>query len=90
MGDFHKAMTLAPRGTDLSPDQTSAESKLKWLKMTTDKLNERLEKVLQLKEQYSIYSGVFYLLPTFVDKILEKINSAIDLGLKLEIMGIYI
>ncbi len=87
MGDFHKAMTLAPRGTDLSPDQTSAESKLKWLKMTTDKLNERLEKVLQLKEQYSIYSGVFYLLPTFVDKILEKINSAIDLGLRIRNHG---
>lgn len=87
MGDFHKAMTLTPRGSDLSPDQTSAESKLYWLTVTTEKINQRLNKVMQLKDLYPIYSGVFYLLPTFVEKILNKIALANDLGLRIRNHG---
>ena len=87
MGDFHKAMTLAPRGTDLMPDQTTAESKNKWLEITSQKLNERLNKVLTMKDQYPIYSGVFYLLPDFIERIIEKIKVADDLGLRIRNHG---
>ncbi|WGL61323.1 hypothetical protein QEJ31_06915 [Pigmentibacter sp. JX0631] len=87
MGDFHKAMTLAPRGSDLSPDQTSAENKLKWISVISEKIQERLKKVLELKDNFQIYSGVFYLLPGFVDKMLEKIKAADDLGLRIRNHG---
>ncbi|APJ04967.1 hypothetical protein [Silvanigrella aquatica] len=87
MGDFHKAMILAPRGTDLTPDQTTSDSKNKWLEVTSAKLHERLEKVLQMQNQYPIYSGVFYLLPDFINKIIDKIKSADDLGLRVRNHG---
>lgn len=87
MGDFHKAMTLAPRGTDLMPDQTTAESKIKWLEVTSEKLYERLNKVMQMQVQYPIYSGVFYLLPGFIEKIIDQIKSADDLGLRIRNHG---
>lgn len=87
MGDFHKAMTLAPRGSDLMPDQTTGESKDKWLEVTSEKLYERLNKVLKMQAQYPIYSGVFYLLPGFIEKIIDQIKLADDLGLRIRNHG---
>lgn len=87
IGDFHNAMILAPRGSEFMPDQTIADSKENWLAITREKLYERLNKVMQLQGQYSVYSGVFYLLPDFVKKLLEHIDLADDLGLRIRNHG---
>ena len=48
VGDFHKAMTLAPRGTDLMPDQTTAESKDKWFEEEKEEFDMYLDKYLMM------------------------------------------
>ncbi|WP_186646190.1 hypothetical protein [Fluviispira vulneris] len=87
LGDFHKAMVIAPRGTDLAPEQNTEETKTRWLDILIEKLHERMKKVLEMQEIYPIYSGVFYLLPSFVERIIEKIKHADDLGLRIRNHG---
>ncbi|RDB36143.1 hypothetical protein [Spirobacillus cienkowskii] len=87
MGDFHKAMILAPRGSELMPDQTTAEFKNSWIEVTAEKMFERLNKVMHMQEEHKVYSGVFYLLPDFINKIIDKIKIADDLGLRIRNHG---
>jgi predicted trehalose synthase len=87
LGDFHKAMTFAPRGSELAPEQTIGKLKENWLSTLTEKLYERKDKVLQIQKSYPNYSGVFYLLPDFIEQAIRQMQESDDLGLRIRNHG---
>ncbi|MES2614263.1 MAG: hypothetical protein V4591_02490 [Bdellovibrionota bacterium] len=87
LGDFHKAMSLVPRHSELAPEQSTKSLRAHWLKIVLTKLDERLNKVLALQKFYPNFSGIFYLLPDYINKMKESIENLEDIGLRIRIHG---
>lgn len=87
LGDFHKAMSLAPRHSDLAPEPGTGHSKATWLNIVFAKLDERLERVLERQKYFANFSGIFYLLPGYILKLKESILNLDDLGMRIRNHG---
>jgi predicted trehalose synthase len=87
LGDFHKAMSLAPRHSDFAPEQFTQSSKESWFKIVSEKLNDRLNKVMSIQKYHTHFAPVFNLLPDYVRKISESISQLDDLGTRIRIHG---
>lgn len=87
LADFHKAMSFAPRHSELAPEQTTKPLHAQWFKIVSEKLNTRLEKVLSLQKYHPHFSEIFHLLPDFVNKIKEEILHLEDTGVRIRIHG---
>jgi hypothetical protein len=87
LGDFHKAMSLPPRNSELAPIMPSKSSQLEWFEIVSQKIDERLQLVLALQKYHPNYSGIFYLLPNYISKMKEQIQQLDDLGLRIRSHG---
>ena len=87
LGDFHKAMSLAPRNSDLAPEPNSKASKDLWFSHVSVKLDERLKSVMSLQKHYPNFSGIFFLLPDFTNKMKENIVNSDDVGMRIRNHG---
>lgn len=87
LADFHKTMAKAPKGHEFALVQTTGQMKNDWLSSVSEKLSERLERVMALQSQYPEYGQVFHFLPDFSSHSFEKLKRASDLGLRMQIHG---
>jgi predicted trehalose synthase len=87
LGDFHKAMSLAPRNSELAPEPNSKASFEEWFAIVSKVFDERLSRVMGLQKYYPNFSGIFYLLPSYAEALKASVSALDDIGMRIRNHG---
>ncbi len=87
LGDFHRAVLRPPKSSPMHPEQNQTDGRQNWQKNLVRKMEESYHKTIALKNQFPSFSGLFFLLPDFVEKVKQNFIKTSDVGLRFKNHG---